>query len=181
LPDECWILLDGDTVLRNKKQFVKDGAVVVYGDPYEYFEPYFIFIKYSLGLEKNNLPSFMSPYWLCERQVLEAIEYESIKRNNTDIVSAWKHYYRHLPNSSYQSLSEVELYGVFATQVLNKNFEFAPQNLKCCLTSEFLEHWNTSQDLCLGGPDDFPASFWNQQGIPYHRDLAVELNYKNIN
>lgn len=166
LPDESWILLDADTVVRNPRPLQQDNAVIVYGDPWENYQPYFEFIKYALDLDKLSTPSFMSPYWLCERAVLEAIEIDSIARHGQDIVSVWKNYYQNINTCDRRALSEVELYGLFAVQRLNKKFVFAPHNLKCCLKDQFLNLWNTSDlDLCLGGADDFPQEFWQEQKI----------------
>lgn len=164
LPDRHWIVLDADTVLRNSRPMFENNTVVIYGDPWEHYKPYFDFIKHALDLDKQDTPSFMSPYWLCEREVLEAIEADCQARHGCDIVSVWKRYQQqHQPG---RALSEVELYGLFAVQRMNKKFVFATHNLKCCLQKEFLELWyNGTQDLCLGGNDNFPENFWQEQGI----------------
>lgn len=164
LPDRYWIVLDADTVLRNPRPMFENNTVVVYGDPWEHYQPYFDFIKHALNLDKENTPSFMSPYWLCEREVLEAIETDCQARHGCDLVTVWKQYQQ--KHQQWRALSEVELYGLFASQRMNKKFKFATHNLKCCLQKEFLQLWHTgTQDLCLGGKDDFSEEFWQQQGI----------------
>jgi hypothetical protein len=164
LSGSSWILLDGDTVLRNPRPLIKDDTIIVYGDPWEYYEPYFDFIKHALALDKEDTPSFMSPYWLCERAVLEAIEADSQARHGCNIVAVWKQYQTQC--GQCRALSEVELYGLFAVKRMNKKFQFVSHNLKCCLKDEFLQLWYSgTQDLCLGGQDDFPLDFWQQQKI----------------
>lgn len=165
LADSNWILLDGDTVLRNFRPLIdKNNTVIVYGDPWEHYQPYFDFIKHALDLDKHDTPSFMSPYWLCEREVLEAIEKDSQKRHGCDIVTVWQRYQQQ--HRKWRTLSEVELYGLFAIKRMNKKFKFATHNLKCCQQQEFLQLWNAgTQDLCLGGADNFPEEFWQKQGI----------------
>jgi hypothetical protein len=167
LPGNSWIVLDADTVLRNPRPLIQGDAVIVYGDPWEYYQPYFEFIKYALALDKQDTPSFMSPYWLCERAVLEAIETDSMQRHGQDIVAVWKNYC--INNNDWRALSEVELYGLFAMWRLNKKFIFVQPNLKCCLQDEFIKLWPVeSQDLCLGGTDNFPKEFWEKVNIiPY--------------
>lgn len=168
LPEDSWILLDADTVLRNSRPLIRNDSVLVYGDPWEHYRPYFEFIKHAVGIEKGNTPSFMSPYWLCERTVLLAIEQECMQLHGHGIVDVWKNYYKNINTSDSRALSEVELYGLFALKKLNKKFIFEKHNLQCCLKDKFLSLWNNpTLDLCLGGADNFSESFWADQGVKY--------------
>ena len=73
-------------------------------------------------------------------------------------------------------LSEVELYGLVA-QTLNKPMKWVDRNLRCCDRNQFLQFWNTTTDnLCLGGRDNFPALWWEDRGIEYQQDLDQLLN-----
>lgn len=175
-----WIVLDGDTILRNQKKFIVNDATVIYGDPWEHYKPYFKFINHAIGLDKGESHSYMSPYWLCHREVLCKIHEFVNTRHGTNLVSLFKQYYTQYPTES-RSLSEVELYGLFAEKHLKYKLLFAEQNLKCCLSKDFLELWNTTNlDLCIGGADDLPQSFYQSHNILYNTTLAQELGYQNI-
>lgn len=74
------------------------------------------------------------------------------------------------------SLSEVELYGLFA-QHLNRPMRWITRNLTCVTNKEFLSAWSdTTENLCLGGRDNFPAAWWAKQGIEYQQDIDQALN-----
>lgn len=171
---EPCIVLDGDTVLRNPTEFFDNsGCVLIHGDPWEYYPPYFDFIRHALALEKNSTASFMSPYWLCDPSVLHDLESSVSKRHNDTLVNVFKKYHS---IDHRRSLSEVELYGLYA-QSIGYPMRWIERNLKCCLTNEFVGLWSsTDYNLCLGGRDNFGSTWWDQQGIEYQRDLDQALN-----
>jgi len=172
--DEPCIVLDGDTVLRNPTTFTDlSGDVLIHGDPWEHYEPYFDFIRHALNLEKESTPSFMSPYWLCDPSVLRNLELDIQQCHGDTLVNVFKKYHSIDHN---RTLSEVELYGLYA-QSIGYPMQWVERNLKCCLAREFVTLWSSTNDnLCLGGRDNFGSLWWEQQGIEYQQDLDLGLN-----
>lgn len=97
----------------------------------EYYVPYFDFIEQCLGLFKQNDFSFMCPLNCFERSVLTELENYSLSRNRCSIPEFYKQvrqdYYQRYPNMCLP-FSEFEIYGTFATQVLNKKFQYRSSN-----------------------------------------------------
>jgi len=119
--DPCWLLLDGDVILREPLQFQSKPTPFLVGS--EYHTPYFIFIKHCLGLDKKNNLSFISPLNLFEREVLKSLEDYSIKRNGVGVVACYNNVKDQYKNM-LQTLSEFEIYGTFATQILNRSYDY---------------------------------------------------------
>lgn len=134
--DEHYLILDGDTIIRNRYVFDNQKPIVFMSK--EYYKPYFYFIKKCLGLRKNNNFSFVTPLLYVERDVLHSLEEFSIKKNKCDVIEfylrhEWKDYKPTAP------FSEFEIYGTFATQILNKQYDLR--------VADFLFTSNLSKDL----------------------------------
>ena len=167
IPDSEFILLDGDCIVRKHTPMRNhDGVLINYYPPFENFEPYFDTIEKFLGLRRKDRQSFMSPYWLCERDVLVALE-NYAPNLIPDFQQSWRKAMRWpIP------FSECETYGLFATQILGQTFDH--QNWNCLEVSadKFVDAYNnTNENLVLIGSDSMPESFWNQCGIEFNKDL----------
>jgi hypothetical protein len=148
--DDHYLILDGDTIIRNRYVFDNQKPTVFMSK--EYYKPYFYFIKKCLGLRKNNNFSFVTPLFYFEKDVLKSLEEFSIKKNKCDVVefylqNKWKDYNPTPP------FSEFEIYGTFATQVLNKQYNLREADFR--FTSNLSKDLkSTNKNLMLIGRDD---------------------------
>lgn len=156
--DDHYLILDGDTLIRNKYQVDLKKPTFFVDDAH--YTPYFYFIKKCLGLKKRNNFSFISPFNFFEREVLESLENFSIQRNGCDVVkfyqkNKWKKY------KSTPPFSECEIYGTFATQILKK--EYNTTELDYIMMSDIKSDVNnTTKNLVLHGSDSvITEEEWN--------------------
>ena len=166
--DDRYFIVDGDTLLRTQYRFDFQKPTVFTMD--EYYAPYFHFIRNCLGLEKQNIFSFISPFFLFEKEVLTALEAYSIERNGCGVIefyqtNKWSDYKPVAP--FVPPFSECEIYGTFATQVLKKQYNFVENTdfLSTDITaSKFLELFHTTtKNLVLHGTDyDITEKQWKK-------------------
>ena len=171
--DSEFILLDGDCILREHKPLRNStGLVINYYPPHENYQPYFDTIEKFLGLVRKDTQSFMSPYWLCERDVLVALE-----QYRPALIQQFQQYYK--TNMPWPApFSECETYGQFASQILGQNFDHQHWQLLEVDPNKFVDlYLTTNESLVLGGRDDFPEQFWNDHGIRYNKDLNQWLDH----
>lgn len=166
--DDSWIILDADVILKEPKQFYLNNTLLIYTDSFDFYQPYFDFIKYAFDIYKNQSPSYMTHFALFERTVLTAIEEYCIINHNKDLVELFKSYYRPLKNSTYAEpmtppLSEFELYGLFCERILHKSIQCVDNSIPNCEPDEFCRVYEQRQDCYYQGIDsEISQSFWQQ-------------------
>ena len=128
---------------------------VWYYDPDESRQNYWFFLKYALDIDPQ-LERWMTPIWLCERKILQAIDSELHLRHRASIEKIYK-------RSGAQTFSEVELYAYYSVHFLNRRYQRRPHGLAMTPYFEFSQVWHsTNRDICLGGQDDWDPDFWKQ-------------------
>jgi hypothetical protein len=182
LNDSEWLMLDGDTVLRNSHQ-VRDiqGHPVFRNEPGSHYQLAVDFTDYLLGVVSKPGDSFMTSHWLAERLVLESLDRYILEKHHCNLISVFQDFYNKRKTNQHMfmpPLNEVEIYGQYATKILNHNIVQKPTEIKCCGYTEFLQKWitNPTQDLVLNGRDNFPIEFWASVNIEYQQDLDQALN-----
>lgn len=150
LKDEYFLILDGDTLIRNKYTFnVKTPLLFT---SYRRYKPFFYFIKKCLKLKKKNDFSFVSPFFFFETDVLASLEQYSIKRHGCSVIE----FYQNRKWGEYRPtppFSEFEIYGTFATQILKKEYNYVKDNV-FLITENLVDNFDTtSKNLVLHGPD----------------------------
>lgn len=159
--DKDFYILDGDTIIRNPIDLRPNKMII---QP-EYYEPYFKFINDSLHLKKMNDFSFISPIVIFESEVLAALEDYSKKINGCDLI---EFFIRNNYESSVLPISECEIYGTFATQVLGKEYEFIPIPYIECTPyngNDFEElYFSTNENLVYSGSEyNLSERFWKKK------------------
>lgn len=157
--DEQFYVLDGDTLVRNPIDLRPNKMIKAY----EYHKPYFDFIEEKLGLQKTNDFSFISPLLRFDRDVLVKLEDYA----GTSIPELFLQYATNV--EPYLNFSEAEIYGTFATQYLNKQYEYVPYTFNECdqfkrggYTFEEL-YFSTNLDLVWTGSEKLLSDyFWEQ-------------------
>jgi hypothetical protein len=159
--DEDFYILDGDTLVRNPID-LRPNRMLTFT---EHHYPYFEFIDKALRLQKKNDFSFISPLVRFEREVLVELENYSNAINGCDLFET---FLQCNYDPSTLPISECEIYGTFATQILGKTFEFISSPFtECSLAkpngNDFEElYFTTNCDLVLSGSEYFLSDyFWD--------------------
>lgn len=170
--DESFYVLDGDTLIRNTVDLRPNKVL---GNFDVCYQPYFDFIKNEFRLEKRNNFSFISPLLLFEREVLTQLEQYCHSLYGYDIANR---YLNTVSNYLPRTFSECELYGTFATQVLNKQYQPLNVSFKNVYSqnqsTERIEDlfFTTNDNIVLYGSDMFiDKKFWKDI-VPIYRDFA---------
>ena len=149
--DEHYLIIDGDTLLRNTYHF--DIQKPTLFTNIHCYEPYFYFMDKCLGLKKKNTFSFISPLFLFEKTVLEQLETYCMKRNGCSIVEFYQKH-KWLDYEPTAPFSEFEIYGTFATQILNKDYNYV--DYRFVVTKNLLQEFSaTDKNLVLQGDSSF--------------------------
>lgn len=180
LNDPEWLLLDGDVVLRTHHT-ARDcyGRPLFCSEPGSYYRPAVEFTDYALDVITLQGNSFMTPHWLAERSVLESLDNYILEKHQCNLITLFQRFYntKKLNPRFLPPLTEIEIYGQYATKIMNYHITQKSTLLKCCERVEFLNLWSTTQeDLVLNGRDNFPAEWWATQDIEYQQDLDQALN-----
>lgn len=172
--DDAWILLDGDTVIRNRRNLYR----TIHNNPYDYYAPAHEFMAHALGLARGAGPSYMTPVWLAERPVLEALHNHVQDRHNSEFIALYDQFVQeHYAQAIWPPLNEIELYANFAVQQLNYQYNLIDNTALTVGADEFLSAWSGTQDIILSGRDRMPESFWAEQMITFNHELNNWLNY----
>lgn len=171
--DESFYVLDGDTLLRNTIDLRPNKVL---GNFDVCYQPYFDFITNELKLKKLTDFSFISPLLLLERNVLTQLEQYCHSIYGYDIANLYLNTVAKYPPRSF---SECELYGTFATQILNKQYEPIINPFKNVYSqnqsTDRLESlfFSTNDSLVLYGCDMYvDKQFWRNLA-PVYRDFSA--------
>jgi hypothetical protein len=164
--DNSWILLDADVILKNKKQFYKNNTLLVYTDSFDYYQPYFDFIKHTFNLDKQQSPSYMTHFALFERSVLTAIDEWCRIHHNKELIEIFKEFYRPLKKTVYAEpmtppLSEFEIYGLFCERILQKSIHCVEDSIPNYRPMKFCKKYQQDADCYYQGIDsEIDDNFW---------------------
>ena len=102
-----------------------------------------------------------------------------IKKHQCNLIELFRRFNSKIKTNTLflPPLTELEIYGQFATKIMNHPITQVPTILKCCNRDQFLTLWReTGEDLVFNGRDNFPETFWNNTKIEYQWDLDQALN-----
>lgn len=180
--DEKFYVLDGDTLIRNTIDLRPNKILSSPGIGYP---PYFDFIRHVLKLEKNNDFSFISPLLLLEKEVLQKLEEYCVALNGCCIANSWLKY---VTEETSKHLSEGEIYGTFATQVLQKHYTPIVSSFSCVFsqneTGPRIEDlfFTTNNDIVLFGTDTLiDHKFWRNINMIYRDFAAFRIGIPSYN
>ena len=188
ISDDSWVFLCADTIIRNDKVFKRGDTTLFYSDQHDLhhrYLPYYDFINHVTGHTYDPAMTYMCHFYYVERDVLVSLDQFVRNKHNSSLVDVFKQFHRSKLDSTYAwptvpPLADNELYGIYASNVMSKKFEFPEHNFVSVANNYFIEKFNkTTYDVECSSADDLPESFYNRFGIEYNGDLATALGYSN--